>query len=122
IISAAISDEDEAKTSSSRDASRPAGVAPEDAWSADAEAPPPISREALLPPVQRGSRAADFLNSVANIPVPAGGARGHVSTAPPLGVPGPAEHPQPKPPVRDPWGVTGLSPPQSEQPASPSRD
>ncbi len=84
---------------SSRPRSRPAEVVPDrrsadpdNIWSGIGEPPPPINPQALLPPVQRQSRAADFLNSVANVPAVSARPK-EVATSFPSG--------------EDPWAVGG---------------
>jgi type VI secretion system protein ImpI len=71
-----------------------------DLWVSHGMAPAPIAPHELLPPVQRGSRAGDFLSSAANISQPAY-----------RPVPAPVNVPQPVPAtanVHDPWAPTGL--------------
>lgn len=46
------------------------GMAEEDVWAASAPPLPPITRQDLMPPVQKPSRAAGFLNSLADVPPP----------------------------------------------------
>ena len=40
-------------------------------WSSPTKSPPPISRQDLMPEIQRGSRSADFLNKISDLPPPA---------------------------------------------------
>lgn len=70
---------------------------PTDLWASPTQPPPPISRRDLMPEQKRSSRAADFLNSISDLP------------------PAPAQDDwqtsgQVAPPPRsaDPWGATGV--------------
>lgn len=111
IISVSISgleSQEPRQAAQSRGSAIPGG----EVWAATSEPLPPISRKDLMPPVQKPSRAADFLNSVADVPPP--------SRSPDWADPAPARAPP------DPWASTGFShnppPPDPPRQAAPLPD
>jgi type VI secretion system protein ImpI len=83
---------------------------PGDIWAGTGITPPPIDRQNLLPPVQKNSRGADFLNRAADMNA--------VATPPPEERDQPILPQASRPASRhDPWAPTGFS-----QPVAPAAD
>ena len=83
----------------------------EDMWRSNSAPPPPISRQDLMPEMERPSRANDFINSVADLPpVPPGADAWRAPPPPPQ---------QQAPVIADPWAPTGFPRQQQQQPPPP---